>query len=172
MTSDGSLQVCAGHEAGCEVLIHAMKNIFENEKSAEAILLVVASNAFNSLNRKLFLHNVKVICPVIATFVINCYSLDSRLFIIGGGEIKSREGTTQRDPVAMAIYAIAIIPFLLILIEYPEKECLSTKNAAFAETAAGKLLSRRSWWDKLCEIGPNFGYFPNSGKTWIVTKKT
>ena len=118
MTSDGSLQVCAGHEAGCEVLIHAMKNIFENEKSAEAILLVVASNAFNSLNRKLFLHNVKVICPVIATFVINCYSSDSRLYIIAGGEIKSRKGTTQGDPVRMAIYAIPIIPLLLILIEY------------------------------------------------------
>ena len=173
MTSVGSLQVCAGHEAGCEALIHAMKNIFENEQSAEAVLLVDASNAFNSLNRKLFLHNVKVICPVIATFVINCYTSDSRLFITGGGEIKSREGTTQGDPVAMAIYAIAIIPLLLILIEYSEKECLSTKSAAYADdiTAAGKLISLRRWWDKLCEIGPKFGYLPNPGKTWIITKE-
>ena len=42
MTSVGSLQVCAGHEAGCEALIHAMKHIFENEESAEAVLLVDA----------------------------------------------------------------------------------------------------------------------------------
>ena len=26
--SVGSLQVCAGHEAGCEALIHAMNNVF------------------------------------------------------------------------------------------------------------------------------------------------
>ena len=170
--SVGSLQVCAGHEAGCEALVHAMKHIFENEESAEAVLLVDASNAFNSVNRKLFLHNINVICPVIATFVKNCYSCDSRLFIAGGGEIKSREGTTQGDPVAMAIYAIATIPLLLTLIDFSVTKHLSTKTAAYADdiTATGKLRSLRRWWDKLCEIGPKFGYHPNPGKTWIITR--
>ena len=97
------------------------------------------------MNRKLFLHNIKVICPVIANFVNNCYSYDSRLFIAGGGEIKSREGTTQGDPVAMATYAIATIPLLLMLIDFSEKEKLSTKSAAYADdiTATGKLKGLR-----------------------------
>ena len=57
------------------------------------------------------LHNVEVICPSIARYVKNCYYVNSRLFIIGGGEIQSMEGTTQGDPAAMVIYAIAIIPY-------------------------------------------------------------
>lgn len=55
------------------------------------------------------------------TFVNNCYATDSRLFVAGGGEIKSREGTTQGDPVAMATYAIATIPMLLMLVEFSNK---------------------------------------------------
>ena len=62
ISSVGSLQVCAGHEAGCAAEIHAMHTIFEDEKT-EAVLLVDAANAFNSVNRQVFLHNISIICP-------------------------------------------------------------------------------------------------------------
>ena len=32
------------------------------------------------------LHNLKFICPIIATYKSNCYVTTSRLFIVGGGE--------------------------------------------------------------------------------------
>ena len=67
--SVGSLQVCA--DAGYKAAVHTIHRIFDQEES-EAVLLVDASNAFNSVNRKVFLHNVKVICPSISTFVENC----------------------------------------------------------------------------------------------------
>ena len=60
ISSVGSLQICAAHEAGCESIIHAMHKIYEEDES-EAILLVDASNAFNSVNRKTFLHNIGTI---------------------------------------------------------------------------------------------------------------
>ena len=47
----GALQLCAGHEAGSEATIHAMCSVFQDEQS-EAVLLVDATNAFNSLNRQ------------------------------------------------------------------------------------------------------------------------
>jgi len=75
-------------------------------------MLIDASNAFNSINRKAFLHNVKIICPSIATFTANCYSSPSRLFVGGGTEISSTEGMTQGDPIAGLLYAIAIIPLI------------------------------------------------------------
>ena len=70
--SVGLLQVCPGHEASCEALIHAMNNIFPDEET-EAVLLVDVANAFNAVNCKAFLHNINIVCPSIATFVHNCY---------------------------------------------------------------------------------------------------
>ena len=68
MSSVGLLQVCAGHEAVCEAAIHAMHTISEDEK-IEAVLLVDAANAFNSVNRQVFLHNICIICHPMATYV-------------------------------------------------------------------------------------------------------
>ena len=170
--SVGSLQVCAGQDAGCESLIHAMRTIYEDQ-SAEAVLLVDASNAFNSINRNVFLHNVEVICPSIARYVKNCYSFNSRLFIIGGGEIQSMEGTTQGDPAAMVIYVIAIIPLIFMLVEIRMQDNNHTKTAAYADdlTVAGPINQIRIWWNTLRRLGPKLGYFPEGSKSWIVVRE-
>jgi hypothetical protein len=39
----------------------------------EATLLVNATNAFNILNRQVALHNIRCLCPSIATVLINSY---------------------------------------------------------------------------------------------------
>ena len=89
----GSLQVCAGQDAGCEAAVHAVRTTFEQE-TTEAVILLDAANAFNNVNRNAFLHNVKIICPSISSYVENCYNTPSRLFVIGGIELQSSEGTT------------------------------------------------------------------------------
>ena len=53
----GALQTCAGHNAGAEAAIHAMREIFAHENT-DAVLLVDASNAFNQVNRQSALHNI------------------------------------------------------------------------------------------------------------------
>ena len=58
----------------------------------DAVLFIDAENEFNSINRKAMLDNLKFICPIIATYIINCYATPSRLFIVGGGEIFSSGG--------------------------------------------------------------------------------
>ena len=65
VSSAGSLQVCAGQEAGSEAAIHAMEKILK-EESTEAVLLVDTENAFNSVNRKVFLHNISILYPAIS----------------------------------------------------------------------------------------------------------
>ena len=107
----GPLQTCAGHEAGCEAAIYAMKEV-EQMDETEAMLLVDATNALNMLNRKAALHNISIICPAISTVLENTYTKPVRLFVVGGGEILSSEGTTQGDPLAMAMYALAITPLI------------------------------------------------------------
>ena len=66
----GPVQACAGHEAGCEAAIHAMKEIMSSDET-QGVLLVDASNAFNTINRQAALHNIGVICPSISTVLNN-----------------------------------------------------------------------------------------------------
>ena len=89
----GSIQVCAGQKGGCEAAAHAMTEIFE-EKETDAVLFIDASNAFNSMNRKAMIHNIQYLCPPMAVYMKNCYETTSRLFVAGGEEIESAEGST------------------------------------------------------------------------------
>ena len=95
--ASGSVQLCAEQKSGSEAAIHAMHAIFEADDT-DAVLLIDASNAFNALNRAAALHNIRALCPVIAAYAINTYRQPARLFITGGKEIVSAEGTTQGDP--------------------------------------------------------------------------
>ena len=106
----GPLQLCAGHDAGCEAAIHAMRKIFDDEET-EGVLLVDAKNAFNSLNRSAALHNCQVLCPSLAPILINIYRSNADLFV-AGESIPSQEGVTQGDPLAMAMYALGTLPLI------------------------------------------------------------
>ena len=90
----GYQQLCAGLEAGCEVAVQAVVDLSE-EDTTHGFIQIDASNAFNSINRTLILHNVKILCPEMATYINNCYMKPSKLFITGGKEISSNEGTTK-----------------------------------------------------------------------------
>ena len=109
-SATGCLQLCGGQIAGIEAAVHATRSAF-NSDYCEAVLLVDASNAFNTLNCQLALHNIKRVCPPIATTLINIYQNSTKLFI-DGDTILSQEGTTQGDPLAMAMYGLATIPLI------------------------------------------------------------
>lgn len=164
--ASGSLQVCAGLKSGNEAAIHAMRNIFEADET-DAVLLIDASNAFNALNRSAALHNIRVLCPTVATYAINTYRQPARLFVLGGQELRSVEGTTQGDPLAMSLYAISLQPLITRL-----QLSSSTKQCWFADdaTGSGSLDDVKKWWDDLSKSGPALGYFPNAKKCWLITK--
>ena len=169
LESAGNLQLCAGQKAGCEAAAHAMGDIF-NEENTDAVLFIDASNAFNALNRKAMLHNVEYLCPPMATYLRNCYQKPSRLFIAGGKELVSAEGTTQGDPTAMPAYGIGILPFLALI--RPPQEVGEVKQVAYADDIGGgaKLGLLREWWNNIVQHGPSFGYFPKAAKSWLVVK--
>jgi len=58
----GTLQTCAGLESGTEAAMHVVRKSFEEDNS-ECLLLVDADNAFNKLNRKVSLENIKRLSP-------------------------------------------------------------------------------------------------------------
>lgn len=61
MECAGNLQVCAGQPDGCEAAVHAITDVM-TEESTDGLLLVGASNAFNSLTRKVLLVNIRYVC--------------------------------------------------------------------------------------------------------------
>ena len=142
-----------------------MHRVFQSSIS-EGVILVDACNAFNSLNRETALRNIQHLSPPLAKILINTYRDNIQLFI-DGDTLLSQEGTTQGDPLAMAMYAIAITPLIRSL------EDEETKQVWFADdaTAGGSLLGLRRWWDRLVERGPAYGYHPNPAKTCLVVKE-
>ena len=101
------------------------------------------------------LHNIPIICPIIATYVINSFSRETRLFRSGGEEIRSAEGTTQGDPTAMPVYVLGSL--LVLNITTPD----NTKYAAHADdiNCVGKLRNILTWWNKLNTFCPKWDIF-------------
>ncbi len=161
----GPLQLCAGQDAGCEAAVHAINQIFDNEDT-EAIIMVDASNAFNCLNRQATLLNCDTICPSLTHILINTYRCNSHLFV-DGQHLLSKEGTTQGDPLAMAMYAIGTYPLIRKL------DGIANQVWYADDSAAGSSLENiKKWWNALAEKGPLYGYYPNGSKTHVLVKPT
>ena len=58
----GSQQWCVGQDGGVEANIHGLKAIFQEEET-HGVIQVDARNAFNTINRKVLLKNIGIICP-------------------------------------------------------------------------------------------------------------
>ena len=79
----------------------------------------------------------------------------------------SAERTTQGDPLAMGPYFLSIQPVITTLQGvYKIKQCWFADDAGGASPVA----EIKKWWDTVSAIDPDFGYYPNSKKCWIITK--
>ena len=156
--------MCGGQISGIEAAVHATRSAFELEDN-EAILLVDATNAFTTLNRQVALHNIRRLCPSIATILINSYRSLTDL-LVDGDVILSQEGTTQGDHLAMPMYGLATIPIIRKLDTICKQIWYADDSAAI-----GSIEQLQAWWTKLVKVGPAYGYLPNPAKTWLVTKQ-
>ena len=91
---------------------------------------------------------------------MNTYHGNSQL-CIDGEVIYSQEGTTQGDPLATQPLAHHLAEFA------------SARQIWFADdaTAGGFLHHLKDWWDELEETGPDFGYYANATKSWLIVKE-
>ena len=124
----GSLQVGAGQEAGIEAKIQAVHGIFKDHTIEAA-----AENAINAINRKAMLHNISVICPIISTYISNCYNTVARLFIIGGNYTRGSNSDGS--------FVLGVTPLIQHLREMTSSNKLYSKEIAYIDgsTAAGSI---------------------------------
>ena len=109
----GNLQLWLGQKFGIEIAIHSLRDAFD-KTDPEGMLLIVATNAFNSLNRKLALENIKVVYPS-PSIPLKYYHASPCSLFVGGKVILSQKGTIQDDPLAMAMHGIALLPLVKLL---------------------------------------------------------
>ena len=59
------------------------------------------------------------------------------------------------------------------LLDFVLTSDLQIREVAFVDdlTVAGKLADIYNLWDKLATIGPKYGYFPKSTKSYLIVKK-
>ena len=188
----GPPQVCGGLAGGVEAAIHAVRRLYDDEDT-EAILMVDAENAFNSLNREAAMNNLQYTCPEFFKYVLNTYRQPAQLYVANSDEIlTSEEGTTQGDTSAMGIYACSLMPLVNSLQRDQQPEPLQNPVTDFAQqtyteclhrasypkqvwyaddsAAGGKLKNLKIWWDDLKQQGPMYGYHPKASKTWLIVK--
>ena len=160
----GPLQLCSEHKAEAEAAVHAMRAVFEDDNT-DGIFFVDAANAFNNLNRKVALFNIRYVCAPISTILINCYRTNAHLYV-GGLTLYCERGTTQGDSLAMAMFALATVSLIHSV------AISGATQAWFADDAAsgGKLSKLRQWWDALSVVGPRYRYYPNAMKTYLLVK--
>ena len=83
------------------------------------------------------------------------------------------EGTTQSNPADMLIYAIVIIPMILIFVELSLQKNYNAFTAALADclTTAGPTDQLKKCWDEPCRFGPKFGCYTERSKSWLVNTR-
>ena len=117
--------------------------------------------------------NIKQICPPFYQYLENTYEKAAKLIIPGDNKytvIYSEEGTTQGDPVAMAMYGLGIKPLTDNLSNAVDLNHCKQSWYADDSSAAGQLEEMKIWWEELCKSGPNYGYFPLPKKTVLIVK--
>ena len=147
------LQVCAGQHTGAEAAINAVRELY-NDKECEAVLLVDASDAFNTLNREAMMHNTGILCPTLTTFVQDTCRQPAHLILSDGSTITSEEGTTAalREKISL--------------------QNTVAKHVAFADDliGPGNIKALRKWWDNITQHGLPLGYRPNAAKSSLTVK--
>ena len=136
----GFRQLCGGQRSPCEAIVHCVRQLYGSGE-VEGVLCVDASNAFNAINRGLALRNALHFCPSFGRLLVNNYRSCSSLFI-DVDCLLSKEGTTQGNPLAMSMFAIASVPLIEELSEFA-----GVRQFWYADdaTAVGSLDDLKKW---------------------------
>lgn len=163
-------QLCGGLSGGIEGAVHVMNGLFEEratEGSKWGLLLVDAQNAFNSVNRIIALWYARMYWPSCARYLFNTYKGHAELVLQGSngtGNMFSMEGVTQGDPLAMLLYGISTLHLIDVLREVGVYQCWYADDSS----AQGTFDDLKKWWDVLESHGPEYGYYPQGSKSFLV----
>ena len=164
MVLELNYQLCHGHKSGIEYAFHTLRKQYEKTDS-DGVLLIDAENAFNSLNRNLALKNFAKKCPSIPPSIENSYSNPFKLFV-NKKVIISREGGTQGDLLAVAMYGLATLPSIKLVND------ISLIQKWYADDSNAFVNLKNLWRvpDNIIKHGKYFGYHVKASKCQLILK--
>ena len=158
----GNMQLSLGTKCDIEHAIHSLRHGFDDAEN-ERIPLINAKNAFNVLNRRTALENVKpyahhCMLPYIIPIVIRLISTwVSWPFCLR---------KVQHKMIALRWQCMELLP----LISRLHNDSLTQKWYADDGSVFGKLKDIRALFGKPTELGPKYGYLVNLSKCQLIIK--
>ena len=106
-------QIGVAAPLGAEVGSHTVRQWYERHRDTTGNLIFVADfeNAFNTVDREVFLREARHRMPGLSRWVEWCYSSPSNLFF-DGTIIPSEVGVQQGDPIGPLLFALALQPVI------------------------------------------------------------
>ena len=99
-------QCGVGVEGACETVAQGLQQFVRNHVSVDwALLQLDLSNAFNSLDRRAILDEVRHRVPLLFGWAQTCYASHSHLFV-QGHLLSSQQGVQQGDPLGPFLFAL------------------------------------------------------------------
>ena len=143
-------------KSGSEVLIHQVDLLYRAGKNMKnfVILKIDWKNAFNNIDRQLFLDAIYEHFPEIYNYIASMYGVKGRLKF-GNNFIFSEEGTQQGDPMGPVLFSIA----LKLLIDKLDSKNL-TLNKWYLDDGniAGKVKFVANAYKTLVKEGKKMGF--------------
>jgi hypothetical protein len=165
-------QVGVGIPNGCDAIVHAVNRVVEENKHDEDIVLMKVDfkNAFNLIDRKTFIRQVRSICPEILPWVAKIYSQKSIMYV-GDSSFACSQDVQQGDPLGSFLFSLALQPLILRIKEkFPDL----LFNGWYLDdgTIVGKKNTVVDFANFTIEEGPNYGLVFNKSKCEIWWPKS
>lgn len=97
-----------GIRGGCEAAAHATRTFIKRNAHRKVVVVKIDfRNAFNEVDRDVFLREMKLHCPGIFPYLWQCYASPTLLFY-GDFILLSQNGAQQGDPCGPLVFSSAI----------------------------------------------------------------